>query len=114
LEWIAGGMLAAIVALILSRMGSPRDNRVDLSGSRANTTMPLGASPAPPRPQASARDMTGTATPGTVSDVQLQAIDLALSAGNKIEAIKLLREATGLGLKEAKDAIEAMERHSRR
>ena len=30
----------------------------------------------------------------------------ALQAGNKIEAIKLLREATGLGLKESKDAID--------
>ena len=33
----------------------------------------------------------------------------ALKAGHKIEAIKLLREQTGLGLKEAKDAVEAFE-----
>ena len=32
----------------------------------------------------------------------------ALQSGNKIEAIKLLREQTGLGLKEAKDAVEGM------
>ena len=31
----------------------------------------------------------------------------ALARGNKIEAIKLLREATGLGLAEAKHAIDA-------
>ena len=31
----------------------------------------------------------------------------ALQRGEKIEAIKLLREATGLGLKEAKDAVES-------
>jgi ribosomal protein L7/L12 len=31
----------------------------------------------------------------------------ALMAGSKIEAIKLLREATGLGLKEAKDKVDA-------
>jgi ribosomal protein L7/L12 len=30
----------------------------------------------------------------------------ALGAGNKIEAIKIVREATGLGLKEAKEAVE--------
>ena len=30
----------------------------------------------------------------------------ALSRGDKIEAIKIVREATGLGLKEAKDAVE--------
>ena len=35
---------------------------------------------------------------------------LELAAGRKIEAIKLLRERTGLGLKEARDAIDALER----
>jgi hypothetical protein len=34
----------------------------------------------------------------------------ALAAGNKIEAIKLYREAARVGLKEAKDAVEAIER----
>ena len=29
-------------------------------------------------------------------------------AGNKIEAIKLFRSLTGLGLRESKDAVEAM------
>jgi ribosomal protein L7/L12 len=33
----------------------------------------------------------------------------ALARGNKIEAIKVLREETGLGLKEAKDAVDAAE-----
>lgn len=33
----------------------------------------------------------------------------AMQAGNKIEAIRLLREKTGMGLKEAKDAIEALQ-----
>jgi ribosomal protein L7/L12 len=30
----------------------------------------------------------------------------SLQAGNKIEAIKIVREAQGIGLKEAKDAVE--------
>ena len=34
----------------------------------------------------------------------------ALNAGNKIEAIKLLRGHTGLGLKEAKDWVDHLER----
>jgi ribosomal protein L7/L12 len=34
----------------------------------------------------------------------------ALQRGQKIEAIKLYRQATGVGLKEAKDAVEAAER----
>jgi len=37
-------------------------------------------------------------------------IQRLLQGGNKIEAIKLFREMTGVGLKEAKDAVEAIER----
>ncbi|MEQ1859247.1 MAG: ribosomal protein L7/L12 [Chthoniobacteraceae bacterium] len=48
--------------------------------------------------------------PDPLSPQQLAAIRAALAAGNKIEAIKLLREATGLGLAEAKEAVEKMER----
>jgi ribosomal protein L7/L12 len=44
---------------------------------------------------------------------QSQAISNALMAGNKILAIKLYREQYGVGLKEAKDAIDAMERQNR-
>lgn len=36
------------------------------------------------------------------------AVREALLAGQKIHAIKLYREATGVGLKEAKEAVEAM------
>jgi len=34
-------------------------------------------------------------------------VQAALARGQKIEAIKLLREARGMGLKEAKEAVEA-------
>ncbi|MCB9497477.1 MAG: ribosomal protein L7/L12 [Fibrobacteria bacterium] len=33
----------------------------------------------------------------------------ALRSGEKIRAIKILREATGLGLKEAKDVVDALD-----
>jgi ribosomal protein L7/L12 len=36
-------------------------------------------------------------------------VKAAIDRGNKIEAIKLLRDATGLGLKEAKDAVKYIE-----
>jgi ribosomal protein L7/L12 len=36
----------------------------------------------------------------------------ALEQGNKIEAIRLLRERTGLGLKEAKQAVESVQAES--
>jgi len=38
------------------------------------------------------------------------AVSSAVKQGRKIEAIRLLREQGGLGLKEAKDAVEAVER----
>lgn len=37
----------------------------------------------------------------------------ALRRGNKIEAIKIYRELTGVGLAEAKDAIERAERFTK-
>ena len=41
-------------------------------------------------------------------DKAMTAISEALADGRKIEAIKIYREATGLGLKDAKDFIEAL------
>lgn len=38
---------------------------------------------------------------------QLEQIESLIFAGKKIEAIKLVREQTGLGLKEAKDFVDA-------
>jgi large subunit ribosomal protein L7/L12 len=39
-----------------------------------------------------------------------QRVSALLSEGKKIEAVKLYREHTGVGLKQAKDAVEAIER----
>ncbi|MGB8434163.1 MAG: ribosomal protein L7/L12 [Burkholderiales bacterium] len=44
-------------------------------------------------------------TRGQASSLPEAAI-IALDAGNKLEAIRIVREATGLGLKGAKDAVE--------
>ena len=40
----------------------------------------------------------------------LNQIAVMVAEGRKIEAIKIYREATGAGLKEAKEAVEAIER----
>ena len=40
----------------------------------------------------------------------MASVQAALRAGQKITAIKIYRDLTGLGLKEAKDAVEQMER----
>jgi ribosomal protein L7/L12 len=45
----------------------------------------------------------------SVSEEVLAAVD----AGRKIEAIKILREETGLGLKEAKQVVDALTRERR-
>lgn len=45
---------------------------------------------------------------------QLEQVKQAILAGRKIEAIKLHREATGLGLKESKEAVEQLETELRR
>ena len=47
--------------------------------------------------------------PTTLSPDSQCAIAAALRSGNKIEAIKLYRAATGADLKSSKDAVEAME-----
>lgn len=44
---------------------------------------------------------------------QVTQINTKIAAKRKIEAIKLYREFTGLGLKEAKEAVEAIERGQR-
>jgi len=55
---------------------------------------------APPPP---ARRMTGESAEKILAQPDIAA---AIAAGHKIEAIKLVRERTGLGLKEAKDLVE--------
>lgn len=65
-----------------------------------------------------ARDLSGpppmprgpSAPPAGLTSEAEARIDEALRQGRKIEAIRHLREATGMGLKDAKDAIDARER----
>jgi ribosomal protein L7/L12 len=45
---------------------------------------------------------------GTLSDDGIEPILVELRAGRKIQAIKMYREATGLGLAEAKAAVEQL------
>ena len=42
-------------------------------------------------------------------DVDTSDLELLVQQGNKIEAIKRYRERTGVGLKEAKDAIDRLD-----
>ncbi len=74
-------VVAVVVLQRLSWGGAPRDSR-----------LPTYAPPAQP-------DAAGEA--------EVRAL---LAGGNKIAAIKRVRELTGMGLKEAKDYVEALER----
>lgn len=64
---------------------------------RPPPTMPVSPAPLPQGP-------------ATLSPEARARIHDALRGGNKIHAIKMMREETGMGLAEAKTAVEAMER----
>jgi ribosomal protein L7/L12 len=55
-----------------------------------------------------------TTAPHSIDDDTARRIQTAIFAGQKIEAIKLHRTATGMGLRESKDFIEALEAELRR
>jgi ribosomal protein L7/L12 len=52
---------------------------------------------------------TSTPIPATINPERVNWIKEALFKGNKIEAIKLYRDGTNLGLKESKEAVEKIE-----
>jgi ribosomal protein L7/L12 len=64
------------------------------------------AVPPPSGPGSSAS--SASPSPSTVGHPSQEVLDL-VAAGQKIQAIKLYRTETGVGLKEAKDAVEAAE-----
>ncbi|MGE0708011.1 MAG: ribosomal protein L7/L12 [Planctomycetota bacterium] len=70
---------------------------------RPPVTPPLAP---PPHPVPTAASPTAARSAAE----QVARIEAELRAGKKIQAIKLYRELYGVGLKEAKDAVEAMER----
>ncbi|HQX82307.1 MAG TPA: ribosomal protein L7/L12 [Vicinamibacterales bacterium] len=53
--------------------------------------------------------VTALGTPRELDGTRSAAVMSALDRNKKIDAIKLLREATGLGLKDAKDVAEALQ-----
>lgn len=93
LDW---GALIALIGWSLfvfwlgRRSAGPRDR--DLSGPPPSFATPRSA-----------------AAPVALSPEALSAIRGELARGNKISAIKLMREATGMGLAESKQAVEALE-----
>jgi ribosomal protein L7/L12 len=59
--------------------------------------------------QRNARRMSPQAGPGDEAVLAVPEVRLALASGQKIEAIRLVREHTGLGLKESKELVERLQ-----
>ncbi|WP_034159044.1 ribosomal protein L7/L12 [Sphingomonas sp. ERG5] len=101
---IALGVVFAILVVLALRRARARD---PLLGGQ-----PPVYRPAPLRHQPTANatvDVSGGGQSNVMSpEVQAQVVAL-ISAGRKIEAIKVAKEATRLGLKESKDLVEGLE-----
>lgn len=82
-------MVAAFVALIFGYM---------LGRLSGNVVKVPSGPPKTPHVRVSSSDV--------LDDWEREARDL-MAAGNKIQAIKVVREGTGLGLKESKDLVES-------
>jgi len=63
----------------------------------------------PPTPRPTGRPTSASSAPAPVGSDEEAVVEL-LRQNRKIEAIKLWREVTGLGLAESKVAVEALER----
>ena len=108
---IIGGLIGVIVVLAvfaLMRRGGSDDmiqrQMREAKGLLKNTPPPVPAS-----------KRSGRLTPdgprtGVEAMLAVPHIRAAIKAGRKVEAIKLVREATGLGLKEAKDLVDRASR----
>ncbi|MEZ5285813.1 MAG: ribosomal protein L7/L12 [Vicinamibacterales bacterium] len=94
---VAGLVIGFLVGLVVRGGGSARP-----SGPPATAT--LGAAFGGSR-----ITVTVDGVSRELSASQTQAVLDALGRNRKIEAIKALREGTGIGLKDAKDAVESLQ-----
>lgn len=99
---IAGVGLACFVLGLLVRGGGRRDEGMMVRRS----SPPPGPNPPTNETHSS---YGGDATNAGITLQLGRELEALLSAGKKIEAIKVVRERTGLGLKESKDAVERLE-----
>lgn len=92
---VGGVVLVAVLAAASSRKGSPQ---------------PMGYAPPPPAGYhgTSAGYSPYQARARVLSAPALAEVQTFLTRGQKIHAIKVVREQTGMGLKDAKDYVDAM------
>jgi large subunit ribosomal protein L7/L12 len=85
---IVAGLLILVLIAMIARAGRRRDPLMGGAPPRVPVPVPVA-----------------TLSPEVERQVRAQ-----LAAGRKIQAIKIARDATHLGLKETKDLVEALER----
>ena len=108
--WMLVGIVAVVAFLLGFAAGKARARG---SGEAA---FPLNRAARPgvvttPQPNVSAASSTlKNITPGALPPDVMDEVQEFLLGGNKIEAIKAYRKQTGAGLKESKDAVEAIQR----
>jgi hypothetical protein len=110
---VLGAFAAGLaLALVARALGWPTDGVATTSSAAAagpRSAAAVTARTGPPSgAAATARALTG-GLPPDVADV----VTTAIRDGRTIAAIKAVREATGVGLKEAKDLVEAVARADR-
>lgn len=98
---LVGAIVVAVAAYLIGRT----------MGRRAETRERDGLG-TPPAPKAQGRRRVSQAMPSLAAR-DLEIVKAELLAGRKIAAIKEVRERTGLGLREAKDYVEAIAREMR-
>jgi ribosomal protein L7/L12 len=96
---LAGGNKIAAIKRVRELTGMGLKEAKDYVESWSPTLPGLVAAAVQPAPSASPQD-----------DPEVRAL---LASGNKIAAIKRVRELTGMGLKDAKDLVDRLERRSR-
>lgn len=97
--------LAAVAFGLVFALGKALSSQAQRhpEGDRAPPDAPGRAKPSPEQP--APRASLSTSAPEAARDPEVLA---ALAAGQKILAIKRYRELTGVGLKEAKDAVDRL------
>jgi len=97
-----GGLVFAILVALAFR---PRGGGEMIAGQQRDAHRIAAASPHS-RPAHTRSPLLASLPSDQAALTAIPEIRAALAGGHKIEAIKLVRERTGLGLKEAKDLVE--------
>ena len=112
--WL-GAALIGIIALMLFVRRNVGESKVKVMGAPENTAASASASASAPRLADASEDSLDL---GDIIEItkaftrldggQRKSLLAHIERGNKIEAIKELREISGLGLKEAKDVVDIL------